>query len=155
MVSITVIALFLWTGIQYMRLTKPRRFWSWRVTIHPRLGPMLFIVLASVTAYLGYWLPWRIDSQFTPDIDSRIGMIVAGFAPFTTGMALWAIFSYIRLVRIQRRDPTGAGKVILAVLALPLAGSIYAGALVADAAFYFLPTFLESLLWLPLEWFGR
>src|ERR1700744_3353285 len=92
-IAIIVTALFLWSGIQYMRLAKPHRFWSRRVTIHPRLGPVLFIILAAVTAYLGYWSPRKLDSQFAPDVDSRIGWVVAGFAPFTTGIALWAIFS--------------------------------------------------------------
>ena len=154
-ISIVVIALFFWAGIRYMRLTKPHRFWGWQVTIHPGLGPALFIILAAVTAYLGCWLPWKFDSQFTPDVDSRIGFVVAGFAPFTTGIALWAIFSYIRLFRIQRQAPTVGGRVSLAVLALPLAGSVYTGVLLADAAFYFLPSFLESFFYVPMEWFGR
>ena len=147
-ISIAVVTLFFYVGIQYARMAKPYRVWSLCVTTHPRLGPILFISLAAVTAYLGYWLPVKTDSQFTPDVDSRIGMVIAGIAPFTAGMALWAIFSYIRLVRIQRQAPTGAGRILLAVLALPLAGSIFTGTMVADAAFYFLPSFLESLVYL-------
>lgn len=153
--SIAVIVIFLGLGIQYARLTKPRRFWNPRLTTDQKLGPALFIVLAAVTTYLGCWLPDKIDSQFEPDVDSRIGMVVAGFAPFTVGMAVWAVFSYIRLLRIQRQDFTIASWIWLAVLALPLVTSIYLSVPLVDAAIYFLPSFLQSLFYAPLEWFGR
>ena len=44
--------------------------------------------------------------------------------------------------------------ILLAVLALPLAGSVYTGALLAWPAIFFLPLFVEGLLHLPLEWLG-
>lgn len=145
-ISVVVIAVFLCVGIQYMRLAEPRGFWSWKVTPHLRLGPALFILLAALTAYLAYWEPLSFDSQFGPEVDSRVGWIVEAFAPFTLGIALWGVFAYLRLWRIQFQSRSIGGWLLLGVLAFPLGAAFYTGAILAVPAIFSLPEFVKELL---------
>ena len=142
-ISFAVIAVFLWAGIQYMRMVEPRGFWTRNVTRPLRLGPVLFVLLAALTAYLAYWEPRKFDGQFRPEAPEvdYVGWIVISFSPFTLVMALWSIFAYLRLWRIQFRSPSGLGRILPGVLVLPLAGAIYTGASLSFPAIYFLPMF--------------
>lgn len=151
-IYVGVIGIFIFCGIQYMRMAEPRVLWKWKVTPHLRLGPALFVLLAAATAYLGYWEPKKLDSQFGPDVDSRIGFIVVGFSPFVLGTAMWAVFAYVRLWRIQFQSPSVAGWIFLVVLAVPLAGAFYTGAIVLLPAIDVLPEFVKSFN--PFDWFG-
>lgn len=83
------------------------------------MGPVLLVLLGVACAYIGHWLPLWQDSIYPPEVDTRIGFIVAGFAPTTTGSAILAIYSSIRLFRVQRQSPTIVGRVLLLVLVLP------------------------------------
>jgi hypothetical protein len=135
-----------------MRMAEPRGFWSRNVTPHLRLGPVLFVLLAALTAYLACWEPEIFFSRFGPEVDTRIGFIINGFAPFTFGIAVWAAFAYVRLWRIQFRSPTKMGRILLGLLALPLAGAVFTGASLSYPAIYFLPMFIRSFI--PFGWFG-
>ena len=90
------------------------------ITPHARLGPALFALLGFACAYLGFWLPlWR-DRIYPPEFDTRIGFIISGFAPVTTGTAILATYGYIRLWLVQRRSPTAIGRLLFILLALPV-----------------------------------
>lgn len=143
----------LYAGFQYARFRSIRGFWSRPITPHLRLGPTLFIILAAVTTYLGYWWPVTFDRQFSEDVDSRITWVVSGFAPVTAGTAILGIFAYIRLIRIQKKSPGYIGWILLIILPVPLAWSVYIGAVLFSSAIFFLPSLVKELLWLPFYWF--
>ncbi len=116
------------------------------ITPHARLGPALFVLVGLACAYLGCWLPlWR-DRIYPPEFDTRIGFVIAGFAPVTTGSALLASFGYLRLLKLQCTSPTTAGHVLLVLLFLPLIGSVATGTYLAPAAVVMLPDFVASVL---------
>lgn len=122
---------------------------SINITSHARLGPVLFVLLGFACAYLGCWFPlWR-DRVYPAEFDTRIGIIIAGFAPMTTSSAGLALFGYIRLWRFERKSRTTAGQVLLATLFLPLFVSVATGIWLAHEAVVLLPEFLTGL-WLTL-----
>src|SRR5437868_6664913 len=112
---------------------------SLTITPHARLGPLLFVVLGLACAFFGCWLPlWR-DRIYPPEFDTRVGFVIAGFAPMTTGTAILAAFGYFRLWRLQRQSPTAGGQSLLMVLLLPLIGSVVTGLYLSPAAVLLLP----------------
>src|SRR6266404_5899824 len=120
---------------------------SLTITSPTRPGPALFAVLGFVSAYLGLWLPlWR-DRIYPPETDTRIGFVIAGFAPVTTGTAILATYGYIRLWLIQRRSPSLVGRLLLIFLALPVLASAVTGIYLAPTAIAMLPNFAMSLFW--------
>jgi hypothetical protein len=154
-IILSVLLYFLVAGvlfyIRYIR-SSPRSLWRKRLTPHVRLGPSLFVLLGAVTSYLAYWFPlWR-DRQYPADFDTRIGFLVVGFAPFTTGMAVFAAFSYFRLYRIQRQSSTSVGWLLLCILAVPMIFSGFTGAKLLPAAILELPSFIMTLVFLPIQW---
>ena len=151
--AVVIAALPLYAGFQYARFRSVQGFWSRPITPHLRLGPTLFIILAAATTYLGYWWPVTLDRQFSEDVDSRITWVVSGFAPVTTGTAILGIFAYIRLIRIQKKSPGYIGWILLAILPVPLAWSVYIGAILLRSAIFFLPSLVKELLLFPLTWF--
>jgi len=115
---------------------------------------VLFVLMGLVTAYLGLWLPlWR-DRAYPPETDTRIGFIIAGFAPLTTGTAVLAAYGYIRLWLLQRRSPTTLGWSLLILLALPVMASATTGVYLAPTAAVMLPSFVKSVFWSIAELFG-
>lgn len=127
---------------------------SLTITPHTRLGPSLFVLLGLACAFFGCWLPlWR-DRIYPPEFDTRVGFVIAGFAPMTTGCAVLAAFGYLRLWRLQHQSPTAGGQALLMVLLLPLIGSVVTGLYLAPAAVLLLPNFIRSLWWSITEAIG-
>jgi hypothetical protein len=124
------------------------------ITPHARIGPVLFVLLGFACAYLGCWLPlWR-DRSYPAEFDTRVGFIVGGFAPMTTGSAVLAVYGYIRLWRLQCTSPTPIGQAMLLLLLFPLLGSVVTGIYLAPAAVLLLPSFLSSIFESIAELFG-
>lgn len=116
-----------------------------KITPHPRIGPTLFILLGMVAAFLGYWWPLWQDRQYR-DLDTRIGFLVAGFAPLTTGCAALAAYGYYRLWRTQRTSPTGVGQGLLVLFLIPALFTVLTGLYLAPIAMIMLPDFIKELL---------
>jgi hypothetical protein len=124
---------------------KPLQMRSLVITPNARLGPALFVLLGLACAFFGCWLPlWR-DRLYPPGLDTRIGFIIAGFAPMTASSAVLAALGYYRLWRLQRQAPTASGQALLMGLLLPLIGSVATGVYLAPTAVLMLPYFLTSL----------
>jgi len=150
--AFAIITLLLFLGVDCLHARVTPGLFRRQVTLHSRLGPALFVILAAITSFLAYWFPlWR-DRQYPADIDTRIGFLIVGFAPLTTGTAILAVYSYFRLYRLQRQSPTAIGRILLVVLALPLTASAYTGGKLIPEAFLFLPSFIISLFILPFKW---
>src|SRR5262245_44939463 len=92
-----------------------------------RLGPALLAFMGPLCAYLCYWLPLYRDRVYPPEFDTRIGFLIAGFAPLTTGSAALAVYGYIRLMLVQRTSPTATGRGLLALFLLPVCTSACIG----------------------------
>jgi hypothetical protein len=111
-----------------------------------RLGPALFCLLGPLSSYLGCWLPlWR-DRVYPPEFDTRIGFVIGGFAPLTTGCAALAVYGFVRLWRTQRATPSATGTVLLFLLLLPVLASACTGVYLAPVALPMLPLFVSDLL---------
>ena len=117
-----------------------------QITHHTRLGPSLFILLGIAAVVLGYWLPIWGDRQYPPEFDTRIGFVIGGFAPLTTGCALLAVYGYYRLLRSQRTTPTDAGQALLVAFLIPVILTSVTGMYLAPAAIVMLPSFISNLL---------
>ena len=127
---------------------------SLTITKHARLGPALFVLVGLACAFFGCWLPlWR-DRIYPPEFDTRVGFVIVGFAPLTTGTAILAAFGYFRLWRLQRQSPTAVGQTLLMVLFLPLISIAVTGLYLAPPAVLLLPEFLMSLWWSITEALG-
>ena len=115
------------------------------ITHHQRLGPALYVLLGLASAYLGYWLPLWLDRIYPSVVDTRIGFVIAGAAPLTSGCAALAAYGYLKLWRLQRKSPTTAGRLLVVILFLPTCASALTGIYLAPTAIVMLPLFIRSL----------
>jgi hypothetical protein len=76
----------------------------------------------------------------------RIGVVIGGFAPLTTGCAALAVYSYYRLWSRQRTSPTDLGQALLVAFFIPVVGTAVTGLYLAPTAVVMLPLFISSLL---------